>query len=557
MPVSPSRAGALLAIALAACAGSPRPVETGPPPVATGSPALAKYTVVRLEADTAALSPAERRMIPILVAAAREMDAVFWLQAAGPRDSVLAGVRDPELRRFVDVNYGPWDRLEGDRPLVPGVGEKPKGARFYPSDMTPAEFERAAAAAADGGAALKSLYTLVRRDAAGSLVAVPYREAYAEHHRRAAARLREAAAIAEDAGLRRYLELRATALETDQYQPSDLAWMDMKTNTLDFVVGPIETYEDQLFGYKAAHEAYVLVKDQAWSRRLSRYAALLPSLQEGLPVAAELKRERPGAGADLNAYDAIYYAGQANAGAKTIAINLPNDEEVQLQKGTRRLQLKNTMRAKFDRILVPIARELVAADQVGDVNFDAFFENVMFHEVAHGLGIKNTVNGRGTVRTALKEKASALEEGKADVLGLYMVTALAARRELDSPEVRDNFVTFLAGLFRSVRFGASDAHGRANVVQFNFLKSRGAIDRDPATGRYRVDHARIQPALDELTTKILTLQGQGDYDGVVALEREFGGIGAELAADLARLRALGVPVDLIFEQAADSGPRAD
>ncbi|HVE78223.1 MAG TPA: hypothetical protein VNA89_05160 [Gemmatimonadaceae bacterium] len=550
-----------LAAALTALACRSATPGTAPAPpsggAATSSPMLAKYTVVRLEADTAALSGAERRMIPLLVDAAREMDAVFWLQAAGRRDSVLAAISDPPLRRFADVNYGPWDRLDGDRAFVPGVGEKPKGAQFYPHDMTAAEFERAAAAAPDRGAALKSLYTVVRRDTSGGLVAVPYHQVYGEHHRRAAARLREAAALADDAGLRRYLELRASALETDEYQPSDLAWMDMKTNTLDFIVGPIETYEDQLFGYKAAHEAYVLVKDVAWSRRLARYAALLPSLQEGLPVGAELKRERPGSDADLNAYDAVYYAGQANAGAKTIAINLPNDEEVQLRKGTRRLQLKNTMRAKFDRILVPIARELVAPDQVGEVNFDAFFENVMFHEVAHGLGVKNTINGRGTVRTALKEKASALEEGKADVLGLYMVTALAARRELDSPEVRDNFVTFMAGLFRSVRFGASDAHGRANVVQFNFLRSRGAIARDAGSGTYRVDLARMQPALDELTARILGLQGRGDYEGVVALEREFGAIDAELRADLARLASRGIPVDLIFEQALGTAPRAD
>jgi hypothetical protein len=229
--------------------------------------------------------------------------------------------------------------------------------------MTKEEFEGAAKASPAAGAALRSLYTLVRRDSSGRLVAVPYREAFAEPSRRAAAGLREAAALAEDSGLKRYLELRARALETDQYQASDLAWMDMKRNNLDIVIGPIETYDDALFGYKAAHEAYVLIKDRQWSDRLARYAALLPALQRGLPVPAAYKRETPGTDSDLNAYDAVYYTGQANAGSKTIAINLPNDEQVQLRKGTRRLQLKNAMRAKFDRILVPIGEELIAEDQ--------------------------------------------------------------------------------------------------------------------------------------------------------------------------------------------------
>ena len=228
----------------------------------------------------------------------------------------------------------------------------------------------------------------------------------------------------------------------------------MKSNAVDVVIGPIETYDDALFGYKAAHEAYVLIKDREWSERLARYAKLLPGLQRGLPVPEAYKREKPGTDSDLNAYDAVYYTGQANAGSKTIAINLPNDEQVQLKKGTRRLQLKNAMRAKFDRILVPIGEELIAEDQREHIEFDAFFANVMFHEVAHGLGIKNTINGKGTVRDALKEQAGALEEGKADILGLYMITRLQQQGELPDADLDDNYVTFLAGIFRSIRFGA-------------------------------------------------------------------------------------------------------
>jgi hypothetical protein len=418
--------------------------------------------------------------------------------------------------------------------------------------MTKAEFDSAAAAAPDGGAALRSLYTVVRRDSAGRLVAVPYREAFAEPSRRAAAKLREAAALADDPGLRRYLELRARALETDDYQPSDLAWMDMKRNGVDVVIGPIETYDDGLYGYKAAHEAYVLIKDREWSERLTRYAGLLPALQRGLPVPEAYKREKPGTDSDLNAYDAVYYTGQANAGSKTIAINLPNDEEVQLRKGTRRLQLKNAMRAKFDRILVPIAEELIAEDQREHIDFDSFFANVMFHEVAHGLGVKNTIDGKGTVRDALKEQAGALEEGKADILGLYMITRLQQQGELPGVDLDDNYVTFLAGIFRSIRFGAGSAHGRANAAELSFLQERGAFTRDSASGRYRVDFPRMRAAVDSMAGLILRFQGDGDYDGVKRFMSERATVPPGLQRDLDRLGDKGIPVDIDFEQGLEA-----
>ncbi|MEX1054675.1 MAG: Zn-dependent hydrolase, partial [Rhodothermales bacterium] len=395
-------------------------------------------------------------------------------------------------RRYAGINYGPWDRLNDNEPFIVGVGPKPAGAQFYPPDMTKEEFQAAAA----NDEALKGLYTLVRRSEDGVLNAIPYHVAFSVNVRRAADKIRQAARLAPSGALRTYLELRAEALLTDEYQESDLAWMEMKDNTIDVVIGPIETYEDALFGYKAAHETYVLVKDREWSSRLERYASLLPSLQRNLPVPDRFKQEMPGAESDLGAYDAIYYAGDANAGAKTIAINLPNDEEVQLRKGTRRLQLKNAMRAKFDEILVPISGALIVEDQQKHVTFDAFFGNTMFHEVAHGLGIKNTVTGRGTVREALREYYSALEEGKADILGLYMVTQLQNSGELNV-DLMDNYVTFLAGIFRSVRFGAASAHGQANMVRFNFFKEHGAFERTP-DGRYRVHQERMTEAMNAL-----------------------------------------------------------
>lgn len=511
------------------------------------TPQRSKYAEVALTSDLyAALSDTERAMVPLLIDACREMDAIFWLEAYGDKDKLLSGIADPATRRFVEINYGPWDRLQNNAPFLPGVSEKPKGAGFYPADITKDELDAAAGTLPE----LKGTYSIVRRTGDGKLTAVPYHTAFAEQIGRAAAKLREAAALAEDPGLRTYLELRAKALETDDYRPSDLAWMDMKSNGLDVVIGPIENYEDHLEGIRTTHEGYVLLKDRQWSERLTKLARFLPELQRGLPVPPEYKKETPGTDSDLNAYDAVYYAGDCNAGSKTIAINLPNDEQVQLQKGTRRLQLKNAMRAKFDVILRPIADRLIAEDERGHVKFDAFFENVMFHEVAHGLGIKQTINGKGPVRAALKEQAGAIEEGKADVLGLYLVTKLKEKGELPG-DVTDNFVTFLAGLFRSVRFGAADAHGRANLAQFLFFRDRGAFSRNPATGTYRVDPEKMRDAMNAMSEKLLTLQGNGDYDGVVGFLPKAGSIDETLAADLARLQSADIPTDVTFRQGID------
>ncbi len=543
-------AGFLLLPALTwlACA-APAPPNNEPQPEPTAAErGLEKYTTVRLTADISGLSENERSMIPLLIEAADIMDELFWIQAFGTpaqRQALLDASADPSAGPFLGINYGPWDRLDDNTPFLPGVGPKSPGANLYPADVTKEEVEAAHAAHPERD--LLGLYTMVRRDEEGELVSIPYNVLFAEQLSAAAGKLREAAALADDTGLRHYLELRADALESNEYQASDLAWMDMKTNTIELVIGPIETYEDQLFGAKAAFEAFVLIKDQEWSQRLARYTRLLPALQRGLPVPDAYKQEEPGAESQLNAYDAIYYAGDSNAGSKTIAINLPNDEEVQLQKGTRRLQLKNAMRAKFDEIMVPIASSLLDEDQRQLVTFDAFFANTMFHEVAHGLGIKNTIDGTTTVRSALQEQASALEEGKADILGLYMIRELIAEQEWEG-DMNEHLMTFFASIFRSIRFGPASAHGRANLVRFNFFDSMGAFTRDADSGTYRLDFVRAQEATTALAEKILRLQGDGDYDGVLRFVEEMGVVGPRLQADLDRLGDEGIPVDIVFEQ---------
>lgn len=501
------------------------------------------YAEVPLTTDLSVLSENERKMIPLLIEAAKITDELFWYQAFGEKDSLLTNL-DGAVKRYAEINYGPWDRLHNMEPFVKGYGEKPASANLYPADMTKEDFENADIPNKE------SLYTFIRRNDQGELEAVWYHEMFPQKLQKASDLLKQAAELAEDPGLKKYLNLRAEALVTDEYYESDVAWMQMKNNTIDMVVGPIETYEDRLFGTKAAYESYVLVKDKEWSERLAKYISFLPMLQRELPVEAKYKKEGPGTDSDLNAYDAIYYAGDSNAGSKTIAINLPNDEKVQEKYGSRRLQLKNAMRAKYDKILVPIADELIVPEQQKNITFDAFFANTMFHEVAHGLGIKNTINNKGTVREALKENASALEEGKADVLGIYMITKLHDKGELKDAELMDYYVTFLASIFRSVRFGASSAHGKANMVRFNYFKDMGAFTQNE-NGRYSVNLEKFRKAIDSLSNEILVLQGEGDYEGVGKLLNEKGIVDENLQKSLDRLSEKDIPVDVVFDQGTE------
>ena len=544
----------LSSLAIAACGEQPAATDTKTLPTKTAevakpdaqtksnNPRFEIYKEVKLTSDLSHLSENQKKMIALLIDASKIMDDLFWKQAYGDKASLLSSIEDPKARFFADVNYGPWDRLDGDKPFIGEFGEKPLGAGFYPKDMTKDEF---AAATIDDA---KGLYSVIKRNEKGELYSVPFHKLFAKELSEAADILNQAAQLAEDPEFKNYLEMRAIALTNDDFQPSDFAWMDMKNNPIEVVIGPIETYEDLLFGYRSAYESYVLIKDLAWSEKLSRFAAFLPKLQRGLPVDEKYKQETPGTDSDLNAYDVVFYAGHSNAGSKTIAINLPNDEQVQLAKGTRRLQLKNAMKAKFDHILVPIADQLIAEGQRQYITFDAFFANTMFHEVAHGLGIKNTLNGKGTVRESLKETASALEEGKADILGLYMISEMYKSGDLTEGKVMDNYVTFLAGIFRSVRFGASSAHGRANMVRFNFFKEMGAFTRNQTTGHYSVDFDKMTLAMNELSKLILTLQGDGNYQGVVDLLATKGVISEQLAKDLALLEKASIPVDIVFKQ---------
>ncbi len=501
-----------------------------------------EFASFKLTTDLSVLSEKEKQMLSLLFEAADLMEEIYWVEAFGDKEELFSKDWDEYTKKFIRINYGPWERLNNNEPFLPGYGAKPAGANFYPADITKQEFE------AWDDPAKTSLYTLIRKGEDGNLESIPYHVAFKTQIEKAAELLLQAAELAEGEGLENYLEKRAQALLTDEYYESDVAWMEMKNNTIEFIVGPIENYEDQLYGYKASHESFILIKDKDWSDKLVKYAALLPGLQKALPCEQKYKNETPGIDSDMNVYDAIYYAGDCNAGSKTIAINLPNDEQLREEKGSRKLQLKNSMQAKFDKILVPIADLLIAEDQRKHVKFDAFFENTMFHEVAHGLGLGNTVDQSATVREALKDTYTSIEEGKADILGLWCVYQLNEMGEMGEKEMMDNFVTFMAGIFRSVRFGAASAHGKANMMRFYYFQETGAFSRDAETGTYRVDYEKMKDAMLSLSESILKIQGDGDYETAKALIEEKGTIREELQKDLDRIGEAGIPRDIVFEQ---------
>ena len=509
------------------------------------SPLKAKvdaYAPYTLTTDLSVLSEKERQLLPIFIQIADIMDELYWDQYFGAdKRASLDTLTDPYMREFAEIHYGAWDRLNEEKPFIPGYGERPLGANFYPTDMTKAEFD------ALQDPAKYSPYTIIVRDNGGDLAVVPYHTAYADRLAKVDSLMGEAIELAEDPGLKNYLTERRRAMQTDDYFASDMAWMDMKSSRLDFVVGPIENYDDGLFGYKTSYESFILVKDEQWSNDLARFTAMLPEMQKLLPCDPKYKREVPGTSSDLNVYDVIYYAGDCNAGSKTIAINLPNDENVHLKKGSRRLQLKNAMQAKFENIMMPIAKLMVCDEQLPNVTFNAFFGNVCYHEVAHGLGVKKTVTKGEGLREALKEQYSAWEEAKADICGLFLVQTLIEKGEITNCSVDDAYVTFVAGILRSVRFGATEAHGIANMMCFNYMQDHDAFTRN-ADGKYVIDVAKAKEAMQGWAAIILQMEGEGDYEAAKAYAAEHGKVKADLQQDLDAIAAANIPLDIRYNQ---------
>ena len=499
-----------------------------------------EYAVVKLNSPLMeTLSDKDKQVLNLFRAAAVVTDGLFWQQTFGDK-ALMENLEDQAARDFAMINYGPWDRLDDNAPFVDGYAAKPAGANYYPQDITPEEF------AAFDDPAKNSPYTVLKRNSDGNLECVWYRDAYRESLDRICKYLQEAAMITENKGLRNYLLKRVQAFRTDEYYESDLAWMDMKDSKIDIVIGPIENYDDQLNELKTSYESFILLKDEERSAELSKYVSMLPELQKILPCPEEYKTFVPGTSSDLNVYDAIYYAGDCNAGSKTIAINLPNDDRVQAVKGTRRLQLHNSITAKFGKILLPIGRLLIEPEQQKHLRSEAFFWNVTFHEVAHGLGVKETVNGKGSVDDALKDEKTTWEEAKADILGLFMVCNLIDRNEIPLISREDAITTFIAGLVRSVRFGAASSHGKANMMCYNYLKDNGAFMRN-GDGLYHIDYEKATEAINSWAGLILKTQATGDYEFAKAYTEKNAVIHEPLAADIANVNGHNIPRDIRFD----------
>ena len=521
---------AAAAIAVAACAQKDDTLKAK----------VESYAVVEVKSPLYdALSENDKKIVALFREAADIMDGLFWKQTFGDKSLIEALPEGPE-KAYALINYGAWDHLDNNAPFIKGYDQKPLGCQYYPQDMTVEEFE-----AFDDPDKL-SLYTVIRRDENGALKTVWYRDEYKEEIEKVCALLEQAIELTENEGMRNYLVERVKAFRTDNYLASDLAWMDMKDCNMDLVIGPIENYDDHLFEAKAAYEAFILLKDEARSANLAKYVGLLPELQKALPCAPEYKTFVPGTSSDLNVYDAIYYAGDCNAGSKTIAINLPNDERVHAAKGARRLQLYNSMMAKFDKIMAPIGEVLVSEEQQKYLSADAFFWNVTFHEVAHGLGVKQTVNGKGTVDAAMGSEKTTWEEAKADILGLFMVSKLIDMGEITDITKEESVATFIAGIVRSVRFGFASSHGKANMMCYNYMEDNRAFTRNEE-GKYVIDFEKAAEVINSWANLILTTQANGDFEFAQKYSSVNASIRENLAADIEKVNGAGIPRDIVFD----------
>lgn len=511
------------------------------------SPMKAKveeFAPVELKSDLASgLNDKEKELVKIFFQIGKITDDLFWKQTFGDK-SLLDTISDSYAKDFAMIHYGVWDRLDNNKPFIEGYGEKLPMCNYYPHDITLEEFNAFEDENKD------SWYTVIRRNDDGSLKSVWYHEEYAEEIGQICTLLEKAVALAENPGLKNYLEKRIEAFKTDDYLASDLAWMDMKDSKIDFVTGPIESYDDKFRETKTSYESFILLKDEERSKDLAKFVSMLPALQKELPCAPEYKTFVPGTSSDLNVYDVVFYAGDCNAGSKTIAINLPNDDRVHALKGTRRLQLRNSMKAKFDKILMPIGELIVTPEQQKYLNFDAFFWNVTFHEVAHGLGVKQTINGKGSVDAAMGTEKTSWEEAKADILGLFMVTKLVEMGEITNITSEDAIATYIAGILRSVRFGAASSHGKANMMCFNYMEKAGAFTRDDK-GQYVIDFEKAKEAMNGWAALILKTQGDGDVEFATKYRAENGSITPALQADLDKINSAGIPRDIRFIQGVD------
>jgi hypothetical protein len=515
------------------------------------TPKLRRFAPVNITADTARLSPGDRMALAKLIDAAALMDRIYLRQSWSGSEALLTNLEADtspegiERLRYFRINMGPWSSLDNNRAFLPDVpAEKPAGAAYYPDDMSKEEFTGWLAGLPEAGQRdATGYFTVIRRDSGRRLTAVPYSTEYRDLLVHAARLLKEAAALTENASLRRFLDLRAAAFLSNDYYDSDIAWMDLDS-PIEPTIGPYEVYMDRLFNYKAAFEAFITIRNDEETARLAQFSDHLQEIENNLPIAARYRNPKLGAAAPIRVVDQVAVGGEARAGVQTAAFNLPNDERVVTLKGSKRVMLKNVQEAKFMNVLTPISGLVLDPLQQPFVAFEPFFTHILAHELMHGLGPHTiTVGGKQTtVRLAMKEISSALEEAKADVAGLFALQYLV-EKEILPPETESRMhVTFLASIFRSVRFGIHEAHGRGVALIFNSFLKEGAYEYNDTTGTYRVNLGRIRPAVRNLTGQIMTLQATGNYEGALRLLNDRAVIEPQMQRTLAKLSA--IPVDI-------------
>ena len=498
------------------------------------------YAVVKMPApDLSGITDNGKEVLNLYRFAADEVDKIYWKQNFGEKDAFLASLSDPATKLYAEINYGPWDRIDG-KPFVEGYAAKPAGSCFYPADMTAAEFD----ALADP--AKHSPYTLVQRDGDGTLKTVWYHDAYAESIDKIADYLKAAADITIKPSVREYLLKKIEGLRTDDYYASDKAWLEMTDSKMDLVIGPNEAVDDALYGTKASYGAYVLLKNLERTEELNALSARLPEFQEMLPGDPAHRAFVPGDESNIFSCNVLYCSGYTNAGYKVIGINFPYDAKVQEELGTRTIIFDNIIREKFNRTVHPVGNALLEASYQPHVDASAFYWIIVFREVAKGLGVKETVNGKGSVAEALANEALILEKAKSNVLGAWLCAKEAEAYNISALfQKEDVLTTFVTNTIRSTRFGAADPTGIANIIVYNYLLESKSITWNPS-GRYSIDYDRTWKALETLGAEILRMQAHGDIEGARAWISKYGVAGPESLSDKRTLESAGIPVDIRF-----------
>ena len=501
---------------------------------------LANYAKVKLSADLSSLSANQIKLFSELIRTANAIDEIYWLQAYGNKNKLLNEITDPDMKKYAMINYGPWDRLDGFIPFTDDFPPRPLGLNFFPNDISQEDFF-----------ALKNdekykPFTSLQRNNDGLLEVVPFHKAYQSQLSKAIVHLKNAANLAESESFKKYLLQRADDLGIDNFDKSDLLWMKLSDNPIDFIAGPISNTEDHLIWTKYSYGAFILLRNKAWTQDVEKYTSLLPYLQKNLPIDAKYKMETPSAEANIVIYDVLYNAGYCNAGNKLIGLNLPiGNNHV---NRARKLHFKNVMQAKFDGILKPITNLIIDENQRKHVTFKSFFLNTIFYEISNDLGISKTINGKGTVKDALKEHHNVITELKNDVLRMFFIGQLHDMREMKDTELIDNYVTYMADVFRSIRFGVTDAQGVANMIRFYYFQEHEAFKYNHKSKTYKVNLYKMKKAIASLSTLILEIQGNGDYEAAANLIKEKGYIHTELLQDLYRIQRAKIPKDLVYDQ---------